>query len=85
MFKLVYLITAGFLLSGCINAVEPTHHWTSTEDADRAKYRADHARCQAATNVEVEGAELGSRSSAFAAYKQCMNDEGYVLTAYNER
>jgi hypothetical protein len=85
MSKLVFLITAGFLLSGCINAVEPTHRWASTEDADRAKYRADHARCQAVNNVAVEGAELDTRSSAFAAYKQCMNDEGYVLTAYNER
>ncbi len=82
--KLAVLLGAGFLLAGCAGTVEPTHHWASTEDANRAQYRADHARCQAKTNISAQGNEFDANSPAFTAYKQCMNDEGYVLTAYNE-
>ena len=77
------LIAAGFLLAGCTNSGEPTHRWASTEQADRAKYRADHARCQSEADVSALGAGLDRSSPAFAAYEQCMNSEGYVLTAYN--
>lgn len=84
MRQITTLIAAGCLLTGCVTTAEPTHRWASTEQADRAKYRADHARCQSQADVSASGAELDRSTPAFAAYKQCMNDEGYVLTAYYE-
>ena len=82
--KKITILAAIFLgLSGCAGTSEPTHRWVSAENYDRAQYRADHARCQAAHNLEAESSEVNTTSTAFAAYKQCMNDEGYVLTAYN--
>ena len=74
------------LVMGCTNTANmPTHRWASTEDADRAKYQQDHAMCQSQSGLSTGRSELDTDSSAFRLYKQCMNNSGYVLTAYNDR
>lgn len=70
-------------IAACASAPAPTHRWASSEDVDRARYAQDHASCQADANISVTANELETNSSAFAKYKQCMNNNGYVLTAYN--
>lgn len=71
---------------GCAGTNQmPTHRWASTEDADRERYQQDHARCQTETGLTTGRSELDPMSPAFKSYQQCMNDSGYVLTAYNDR
>ena len=77
------VLTTTLTIAACASAPAPTHRWASTEDVDRARYAQDHARCQADANISVTASELETNSSAFAKYKQCMNNNGYVLTAYN--
>ena len=83
------LITLGFislLAGGCMSAPStsaPTHRWASTTAADELQYRNDHARCQAKADIEGSDRALDSSSPAFQAYKRCMNNRGYELTAYN--
>ena len=71
-------------LSACSmqnSAIEPTHRWHATGSADESQYRADHARCQKKSNsAHVEA--LDANSVAFEQYKQCMNQQGYELAAY---
>ena len=83
---------ANGLVTGCmalalgactIATTLPTHRWASTNDADKARYSEDHATCQVAANLSASSTELDTSSEAFVAYKQCMNNSGYVLTAYN--
>ena len=82
-------IVLGFLVlfaMGCSNTGQmPTHRWVSTEDANRAKYQQDHARCQSETGLSTSRKELDPDNPAFQSYRQCMNNSGYVLTAYNDR
>ena len=70
---------------GCATATTteaPTHRWASTGAADKVKYHNDHARCQA--QADVNGDAFDATSDAFNAYKQCMTNSGYVLTAYSK-
>ncbi len=87
MLKLLWLALSAVIVAGCMsasNAPTPTHRWASTSDADRAQYNNDHARCQAQARVSGSRQELETDSETFAVYKQCMNNRGYVLTAYND-
>ncbi|MEM9620312.1 MAG: hypothetical protein AAF993_01600 [Pseudomonadota bacterium] len=85
MYKSISLALATIIVAGCAStqAPTPTHRWASTEDADRIQYQNDHAKCQATAKVPGSRAELATDSPEFAAYRQCMNSRGYVLTAYN--
>jgi hypothetical protein len=81
---LLMILLAG-LATGCMtsnNTQNPTHRWESTTAADEVQYRNDHARCQmqADTQSDIKAYEAGSQS--FVAYKQCMVNRGYELTAY---
>ena len=73
---------------GCTNTTSsqaPTHRWASTGAASEIQYRNDHARCQTRAAVDQGADEFDANSPAFTAYKQCMMDSGYQLTAYNGR
>lgn len=81
----IALATLVLVTMGCSSTGQmPTHRWASTEDADRAKYQQDHARCQSETGLSTGRSEIETDSTAFKSYKQCMNNSGYVLTAYNQ-
>jgi len=86
MYKSICIGLAGLIVAGCMSSTSPTptHRWASTSDADRVQYQNDHAKCQAAANVDSKRTELETGSAEFTAYRQCMNNRGYVLTAYND-
>lgn len=77
-------ILGAMLIAGCTNNQAPTHRWASAEAVDQVKYHNDHAQCQARANMSDDKA-LDTASAEFKAYKQCMNNSGYELTAYNSR
>ena len=85
-FKTGAIIITGLIVAACSSpsTQAPTHRWASTESVDSIQYRNDNARCQAQANMANANRELETDSSAFSEYKQCMNNRGYVLTAYNE-
>ena len=70
-------------LSGCASTPpEPegaTHYWEST--ASTKQYNADHSACEAETRVDAEG-QLDANSASFAAYRDCMIENGYTLRTY---
>ncbi len=76
------LLSTCLLLNACANTGNPTHRWASTDDADKERYNADHANCQSIAQISSDQKELHPQSDAFQVYKQCMNNNGYVLTAY---
>lgn len=86
MYKSISIGLAALIVAGCMSATSPTptHRWASTSDADRVQYQNDHAKCQAASNVGSNRTEMDPDSNEFATYRQCMNNRGYVLTAYND-
>jgi hypothetical protein len=52
---------------------------------DTIKYHNDHTRCQLQAGITADDrASFGAASPEFKSYKQCMNNNGYVLTAYNQ-
>lgn len=77
----VLLLCAG--LGGCAtSAPEPTHRWEASAGVvDEVRYRNDDARCQARAGISTEGG-MESGSEGFQNYKNCMNQQGYTLTAY---
>ncbi len=84
MLKYLAIAMTAILIAGCqTNVAEPTHRWASTNDADRAQYQHDHAKCQSQADISTSRAALDTDSEGFSVYKQCMNSRGYVLTAYN--
>lgn len=66
------------------STTEPTHRWYATGGADESQYRADHARCQRKSNSTHTEA-FDANSIAFEQYKQCMNQQGYELAAYDNK
>lgn len=86
MFKVSAVSALLLAIVGCSSTPAsqvPTHRWASTEAADKIQYRNDHVRCQAEARIDSTIEELDADGPGFAAYKACMNDSGYVLTAYN--
>lgn len=73
------------LSAGCAtNDSAPTHRWAATSAAvDEVQYHNDQARCQTEAGLDNERG-LDANSAEFSRYKQCMNQRGYVLTAYNQ-
>jgi len=82
--KIAGFASIALLLAACANTAPPTHRWASSEDANKARYTADHNTCKKNALIEVDQSQLDPQSPAFQAYKQCMNNQGYVLTAYND-
>ena len=86
MKKTSIVICAAILAGGCMNTSPnnaPTHRWESTSAADEVQYRNDHAKCQMQANASGDMTEFEADSPTFVSYKQCMNNRGYVLTAYS--
>ena len=86
LIKSAIALSALVLLGGCAAAESPapTHHWASAEAVSAIKYRQDHARCQVEANTDLASTTYEADSDAFQAYRQCMTNSGYVLTASNE-
>lgn len=86
LLKFGAVIGLGAVMMGCAvsGTQAPTHRWESTAAADEIQYRQDHARCQAQAQAGQDNVEFRVESPAFASYKQCMNNRGYVLTAYRD-
>ncbi len=82
--RTVVIATTALFVGACATNPAPTHRWASTEDADEARYAADHTKCQKAAQLSSEQRELDGSSAEFQSYKQCMKNSGYVLTAYNQ-
>lgn len=82
--KAIAIVITGLIVAACSSqpTQAPTHRWASTEAVDAVQYRNDHASCQAQANIA--GKAFSTESPEFAKYRQCMNNQGYVLTAYNE-
>ena len=78
------IVIAGLIVAACSSqpTQAPTHRWASTEAVDAAQYRNDHATCQAQANIG--GKAFSTESPEFKHYKQCMTNQGYILTAYTE-
>ena len=81
--KVLMLPLLAGMAVGCASSGSqaPTHRWANSEVADQAAYRIDHAQCASKAGLKGEKA-FATDSEQFVAYKQCMNDNGYVLTAY---
>ena len=82
--SLVIILLAG-LATGCVTSngtQSPTHRWESTTAADEVQYRNDHARCQQLADRQADSKTYEAGSETFVAYKQCMVNRGYELTAY---
>jgi len=87
MNQLIAAALLAIFVAGCMSASTsstPTHRWASTDAANEIQYRNDHARCQAEANIGAGDNAFDAASPGFAAYKQCMNSRGYVLTAYHQ-
>ena len=82
--KAIAIVITGLIVAACSSqpTQAPTHRWASTEAVDAAQYRNDHARCQ--TQAKINGKAFSTESPEFQTYKTCMNNEGYVLTAYSD-
>lgn len=81
---LLIILLAG-MATGCMTSNSnqgPTHRWESTTAADEVQYRNDHARCQAQADAQIDKQAYEADSQTFVAYKQCMVNRGYELTAY---
>jgi hypothetical protein len=81
---LLMILLAGFA-TGCMSSnstQSPTHRWESTTAADEVQYRNDHARCQMQADTQSHNKAYEAASQSFVAYKQCMVNRGYELTAY---
>lgn len=79
----VLLASSVVFLGGCTVAEQqPTHRWASNDGvADEVRYHNDHARCQSQAGLN-DARRMETDSPAFAKYQQCMNQQGYELTAY---
>jgi len=71
------------LLAGCASSGQqhPTHRWVSTVNSNSAEYRADNSRCMREISGDSTQREFAVNTPEYALYVQCMNAQGYELTA----
>ena len=62
-----------------------THHWVSFDQVSGIEYRVDNNQCARETLGESGPRVLETNTVAYEQYVSCMNEKGYVLTAYSDQ
>jgi hypothetical protein len=62
----------------------PTHRWVSMDQVSGVEYRVDNNQCARETLGETGPRVLKTDTEAYQQYVTCMNERGYVLTAYSD-
>jgi outer membrane PBP1 activator LpoA protein len=87
MIKMLTPALLALALTACATGAPqnaPTHRWASASVASEAQYQMDHARCETESAVSKSNQAYEGKSAQFEAYKTCMVDRGYELTAYRD-
>jgi len=73
-------------LGGCASDgyQAPTHHWVSFDQVSGVEYRVHNNQCARETLGESGPRVLKTNTAAYEQYVNCMNERGYVLTAYSD-
>lgn len=61
-----------------------THRWVSMDQVSGVEYRVDNNQCARETLGETGPRVLKTNTEAYQQYVACMNERGYVLTAYSD-
>ena len=73
-------------MTGCAGRQQaPTHHWVSFDQVTGVAYRVDNNQCARETLGETGPRVLKTNTEEYDKYVSCMNNKGYVLTAYNAK
>ena len=90
MIKTIATLTFLILAGGCsaTQLAQPTHYWEGEKSTAEQRYTSNEAQCRRSVDSQdyernVQGnTEFLSSSEAFAIYKECMLNQGYVLRTY---
>jgi hypothetical protein len=77
-------LAGALFMTGCAGSQPaPTHHWVSFDQVTGVAYLVDNNQCARETLGEASPRVLKTNTEEYDKYVSCMNDKGYVLTAYN--